>query len=104
MRENELKKQEHPILQDENQNSDLVGMYAFYVVNKKIVAKIYIHTKLNEKLYVCQAIDGLGNPNVARLLSLQELSNWYIILTKELAEEMLEDYRRNGWRYSTSYF
>ena len=84
-------------------DAKLVGMYAFLVKDYKILAKTYIISNPEKGFYLLQVIDGFGEPGVARLVPFHELRSWYIIPTKELAEEIAQDYIVNGWRYSTAF-
>lgn len=80
--------------------SNLVGMFAFLVKENKIEARIFIAGKADNTYFICQVISPLtGEPNVAKLMTLEELKNWAIIPNQDLANEILSDYFKNGWRY-----
>lgn len=40
-----------------------------------------------------------GEPNVAKLMTLDEISGWIIIPTQKIANDLIYDYEKNGWRY-----
>jgi hypothetical protein len=82
--------------------SNLVGMYGFLVVEKKIVERVFIKGKASNEYFISQQISPLtGEPNVAHLATLKELSRYNFAPTQDLANEMLEDYYNssNTWRY-----
>jgi hypothetical protein len=85
--------------------SNLVGMYAVLLDSEDvIIAKIFITGKADNRYFICQVIspfDGTGN--VCKLMTLEQLKDWYIIPTKEVFAEILNDYLKNGWRYSITF-
>ena len=92
---------EMKVIGTSSEMSNLVGMFAVFVKNEKIDTWIFISGKADNAFFICQVISPLtGVPNVAKLLTLVELRDWTIIPTKELADEIIEDYARNGrFRY-----
>ena len=84
--------------------SNLVGMYAFLIEEGKIKAKIFITGKADNTYFICQVISPLtGEPNIAKLMTLDQLKNWVIIPNLELANEILADYYKNGWGYGLTF-
>ena len=80
--------------------SNLVGMYAYLIEEDKIKARIFITGKADNTYFICQVISPLtGEPNIAKLMTLEQLKNWIIIPKQELANKILADYFKNGWRY-----
>ncbi len=80
--------------------SNLVGMYAFLIEEDKIKSRIFITGKADNAYFICQVISPLtGEPNIAKLLKLEQLKDWIIIPKQDLANEILADYYKNGWRY-----
>ena len=84
--------------------SNLVGMYAFLIEEDKIKARIFITGKADNTYFICQVISPLtGEPNIAKLMTLEQLKNWIIITKRDLANEVLDDYFKNGWRYGVNF-
>ncbi len=84
--------------------SNLVGMYAFMLEDNKIKARIYITGKADNRYFICQVISPLsGDLNIAKLMTLDQLKDWIIIPNQELANEILADYFKNGWRYGVPF-
>ncbi len=84
--------------------SNLVGMYAFLIEEEKIKARIFITGKADNTYFICQVISPLtGEPNIAKLMTLDQLKNWVIIPKQDLANEILADYYKNGWRYGVPF-
>ena len=84
--------------------SNLVGMYAFLIEEDKIKARIFITGKADNTYFICQVISPLtGEPNIAKLMTLEQLKNWVIITKRDLANEVLDDYFKNGWRYGVTF-
>lgn len=82
------------------ENTNLVGMYAFLIKDKTLLSRVYVLGKADDTHYICQFISPLtGEYNIANILSVEELKYWQIIPTLELANEVLQDYYKNGWRY-----
>ena len=81
--------------------SNLVGMWAFKIKERKIASKVFITGKADNKYFIVQAISPwTGCPNVAKLMSLEELREWAIIPTKEIADLVLDDYcKHDEWRF-----
>ena len=80
--------------------SNLVGMYAFLIEEDKIKARIFIIGKADNTYFICQVISPLtGEPNIAKLMTLEQLKNWIIIPKQDLANKILADYFKNGWCY-----
>ena len=78
--------------------SNLVGMYAFLIEDHKIKAKVFITGKAYNTFFICQAFSAItGEANVAKLLTLEQLKDWVIIPTKDLANEIIKEYAKNGW-------
>lgn len=73
--------------------SNLVGMYAYFMKNDKIAAKIQIIGKADNKYFICQIIspfNGVGN--VAKLMTLDELKEWLIIPNENVESFVYNDY------------
>ena len=80
--------------------SGLVGMWAVLIVDNEWNQTVFIRSMADDEYYICQSIGALdGQPNVARLLTINDLSEWFIIPSREIYQEILSDYHRNGWRY-----
>ena len=78
--------------------SNLVGMYAYFIdKNDKKKATIFIKGKADNKYFICQFVSVLGDPNIAKLMTLDELKDWVIIPNVEIANETIEEYVKNGW-------
>jgi len=91
---------ENKIIATASEMSNLVGMYAFRVEDGVIKRRYFIAGKANNEYFIVQAVNAMtGEPNVAKLWTIKELSELYIIPTREIADEIMEDYRKNGWRY-----
>jgi hypothetical protein len=89
----------------DQQPPELVGMYAFLIEEGEIKAKAFITGRASEEYYIVQAISPLdGAPNVARLMTCRQLAHWYIIPTRELVDEIVEDTSKHGrFRYSVKF-
>ena len=90
------------VIKTASEMSNLVGMYAFLVVKKKIEARIYIAGKADNKYFICQFISPLtGAANTSTLMTLEELKDWHIMLDKKLADDLYEIYNNSGnvWRF-----
>jgi hypothetical protein len=84
--------------------SNLVGMYAFLIEEDEIKATIFITGKADNTYFICQIISPLtGEPNIAKLMTLEQLKNWVIIPKQDLANEIFADYFKNGWRYGVPF-
>jgi hypothetical protein len=85
--------------------SNLVGMYAFLIKEEKIRARVFIRGKANNTYFICQVISAMtGEPNIAKLMTAQELVEWVIIPTQDLANSIYNDYCDSGrWRYGLSW-
>lgn len=85
--------------------SNLVGMFAFLIKDEKIQAKVYIVGKADNTHFIAQIISPLtGEPNIAKLMTIEQLKEWIILPNAEIANEMLEDYHRQGrWRYGVHF-
>ena len=93
------------IIGTSSEMSNLVGMYAFLIQEHKIEAKIHIIGKADNTYFICQVISSLtGKPNIAKLLTLDQLKKWIIVPELILANEILDDYYKEGyWRYSVKF-
>jgi len=89
------------IIASASEMSNLVGMYAFMVFNDKITMRVYIKGKASNEYFIVQRISPLtGEPNIATLMTLQQLAEFKIAPNKNIANEILEDYSRHHiWRY-----
>jgi hypothetical protein len=85
--------------------SNLVGMYAFLVKEDKIEAVVFVAGKEGDNHFICQLVDPLTfEPNVAKLMTIDQLKDWVILPNAVDAQNALYDYRENGWwRYSVSF-
>ena len=80
--------------------SNLVGMYAVNVVNEKIHHMVKVIGKADNQYFICQFISPLtGEPNVSKLITLDQLKDWYVIHTYELFSQITKDSYKYGWRY-----
>lgn len=92
------------ILNTSSEMSNLIGMYAFLFIDGKIKSKILIIGKANNTYYICQFISAISSDlNIAKLFTIEELKNWIIIPNQKIANEVLEDYYKNGFRYDVSF-
>lgn len=92
------------IIVGNSEMSNLVGMFAFFIKEEKVKARIFIIGKADNSHFICQFISPFtGEPNVAKLLTIDELKDWVIIPSQELADEIFRDYCQNGWRYGVNY-
>ena len=54
--------------------------------------------------FICQVISPLtGQLNIAKLMTIDQLKDWIIIPTKDLVNEISNDYYNNGWRYGVDF-
>ena len=84
--------------------SNLVGMYAFLVEDDKIKARVFISGMADNNYFICQVISPLtGQLNIAKLMTIDQLKDWIIIPTKDLVNEISNDYINNGWRYGVDF-
>jgi len=93
---------EKNIVATASEMSNLVGMYAFKLTeDRKIESQFFIKGKASNKYFIVQSISALdGAPNVAKLITLKQLVLCVIVPTKQLADEILDDYYKNHvWRY-----
>ena len=89
------------IIATASEMSNLVGMIGFLVIENKIQARILINGKADNKYFICQVVSPLdGQPNVAKLMTLDELKDWVIIPGLDLANDIYSDDLKIGWRYS----
>lgn len=74
--------------------TNLVGMRALIWDNEgSLKAKAFICGKADEKYYIVQAIDTFtGNPNVAKLMTIEQMIEWTFLPTSEITEYVLKDY------------
>ena len=92
------------VIKTASEMSNLVGMYAFLIEDDKIKARIFIIGKADNTYFICQVISPLtGELNIAKLMTLEQLKNWIIIPKQDLANEILDDYFKNGWRYGVTF-
>lgn len=82
--------------------SNLVGMYAIIFREKQYEGttyNVYISGKATVDTFIVQAIGGLtGAPNVARLVHIDQMKDWLILPTKEIAEQVLSDWSKQGYK------
>ena len=84
--------------------SNLVGMYAFLVKEDKIKAVVFVAGIAGDSHFICQLVDPLTyEPNVAKLMTIDQLKEWVILPNAIDAQNALDDYHENGWRYSVSF-
>ena len=74
--------------------SNLVGMWAAIWDNEgKLKAKVFIQGKASEKYFIVQAINSLnGEPNVAKLVTIEEMTNWTLLPSLEIAQMFFDSY------------
>ena len=91
---------ENKIIATASEMSNLIGMYAFRVEEGFVKRRYFIAGKANNEYFIVQAISAMtGEPNVAKLWTIKELLELYIIPTREIADEVMADCIKNGWRY-----
>ena len=81
--------------------SNLVGMWAFLIGDdKKIKFQAFINGKASNEYFIVQAIGAMdGVPNIAKLMTLKELSDW-VIIPADTIDDVLTDYYKHGsWRF-----
>lgn len=80
--------------------SNLVGMYAIIVEGEEIRNTFYIKGKADDKYFIVQVISPFdGSANVSKLLTLEQMIDWYFF-DKDTAEFVWADYLRvNRFRY-----
>jgi len=82
--------------------SNLVGMWAFLVKNDQIKVIVFVTGKADNKYFICQVVSPLtGEPNVAKLMTLDELREWVIIPTQSVADYILDNYYKDHkWNFN----
>jgi len=83
--------------------SNLVGMYAISLSEDGYVKhKLYIMGKANNNYFICQFLSAIdGEPNVAKLMTVEDLLEYYILPTIEIANMCLADYyKHDKWRWT----
>lgn len=77
--------------------SNLVGMYGLILdKNDRIKQFVFISGKAEDKIYIVQVVSLLiGAPNVAKLCHVSKIMKWILLPTREIADEVLEDMRKN---------
>jgi hypothetical protein len=77
--------------------SNLVGMWAIIWDNEgKLKAKAFIQGKADEKYFIVQAINALtGEPNVAKLMTIEQMIDWTFLPNLEVAQFVFDDYYDN---------
>ena len=84
--------------------SNLVGKYAFLVIEDKIEAIVFVAGMEDDRYFICQAVSPLTlEPNVSKLMTIDQLKDWVILPNAFDAQNALDDYHKNGWRYSVSF-
>ena len=84
--------------------SNLVGKYAFLVIKDKIKAVVFVAGMEGDSHFICQLVDPLTfAPNVAKLMTIDQLKDWVILPNAVDAQNALDYYYENGWRYSVSF-
>lgn len=85
--------------------SNLVGMWAFIWSDDeqtKLHRTVFIYGKADEKHYIVQAINALtGEPNVAKLKTIEDMKDWTFVPTVELVKELradLEKHKENRYK------
>lgn len=82
--------------------SNLVGMYAAVWIEDSLKYQVYICGKANENLYIVQAINALtGEPNVAKLVSIDQMKDWDFLPTMDIATMYFSDYEKKKERRYT---
>ena len=59
----------------------------------KLKAKVFIQGKADEKYFIVQAINSLtGEPNVAKLMTIEQMIDWTFLPSLEIAHMVMDDY------------
>lgn len=89
------------IIATASEMSNLVGMCAFLIKEEKVITRLFIAGKADNKYFICQVISPWdGYPNVAKLMTIDQLVEFVIIPTQELAIDLFKDYCDAGrWRW-----
>ena len=84
--------------------SNLVEKYAFLIIEDKIEAIVFVAGMEGDRHFICQLVDPLTlEPNVSKLMTIDQLKDWVILPNAFDAQNALDDYHENGWRYSVSF-
>lgn len=88
--------------------SNLVGMWAFIWSDEeqtKLHQTVFIYGKADENHYIVQAINTLtGEPNVAKLKTIEDMKDWTFVPTAELVDEIRADLEKHDHnRYKTDF-
>jgi hypothetical protein len=76
--------------------SNLVGMWAHIWKGDILWRRVFIQGKADNGYYIVQFINALtGAPNVARIVNISEMTDWQILPTIEIADEVYEDYGKH---------
>lgn len=78
---------------------NLIGMYAIVFLEEQYKGKTYtvfITGQATDDTFIVQVVSPLtGQPNVARLVNIKDMKDWLILPTREIADEVLEDWRKS---------
>lgn len=83
--------------------SNLVGMWAHIWQNDEVLfRRVFIQGKADDNYYIVQFLNVLtGEPNVARIVNISQMVDWQILPSKEVADEVYNDYVKHKTnRYS----
>lgn len=74
--------------------SNLVGMWAIvWGEDGKMKATVFIKGKADEKYFIVQAVAPLtGEPNVAKLITIEQMIDWTFLPDLETANWVIGDY------------
>ncbi|MBC3788659.1 hypothetical protein [Spirosoma utsteinense] len=85
-------------------NTSLVDMWANIWQGDTLFRQVFIMGKADDNYYIVQFLNVLtGEPNVARVMHISQMLDWQFLPTKEIAEEVMADYRKHKTnRFSTA--
>jgi hypothetical protein len=82
---------------------NLVGSWALVWKDNKLLCKLFIYGKADESHYIVQALGAItGDPNICKVFHVSEMKDWVFAPTKEIAEEILDDYyttKKNRYKF-----
>lgn len=78
--------------------SNLVGMWALILDEKeKLKTMVYIQGKADDEIYIVQVVSPLdGSTNIAKLINISKMMEWIFLPSREIADDVINDYRNNN--------